>query len=251
MPQPRRLLPQPFANLERDVSVIDSVEIAATPVSRTASGARGGSARSRRGTFLQWLRKIHGWVGLWGAALGLLFGTTGFLLNHRAPPLRIQTGAPRVDTLRLAVPVPAPASPRELATWLRTQPDLHLPARMGRVQQEPAHPVAWGDRETVQPEHWQLVFASPRENVAVDYWVGSDAITLKRTGNGTLAWLTNLHKGVGMSIGWVLLVDTLAGALILLSLTGVLLWTGLNKRKTVGALLVVGSIVAIVCTASV
>nr|WP_254209510.1 PepSY-associated TM helix domain-containing protein [Burkholderia multivorans] len=251
MPQPRRLLSQPFANLERDVSVIDSVEIAATPVSRTAPGARTGSARSRRGTFLQWLRKIHGWVGLWGAALGLLFGTTGFLLNHRAPPLRIQTGAPRVDTLRLAVPVPAPASPRELAKWLRAQPDLHLPARMGRVQQEPAHPVAWGDRETVQPEHWQLVFASPRENVAVDYWVGSDAITLKRTGNGTLAWLTNLHKGVGMSIGWVLLVDTLAGALILLSLTGVLLWTGLNKRKTVGALLVVGSIVAIVCTASV
>nr|WP_254221679.1 PepSY-associated TM helix domain-containing protein [Burkholderia multivorans] len=251
MPQPRRLLPQPFANLERDVSVIDSVEIAATPVSRTAPGARTGSARLRRGTFLQWLRKIHGWVGLWGAALGLLFGTTGFLLNHRAPPLRIQTGAPRVDTLRLAVPVPAPASPRELAKWLRAQPDLHLPARMGRVQQEPAHPVAWGDRETVQPEHWQLVFASPRENVAVDYWVGSDAITLKRTGNGTLAWLTNLHKGVGMSIGWVLLVDTLAGALILLSLTGVLLWTGLNKRKTVGALLVVGSLVAIVCAASV
>ncbi|OXH83611.1 peptidase, partial [Burkholderia multivorans] len=55
------------------MSVIDSVEIAATPVSRTAPGARTGNARSRRGTFLQWLRKIHGWVGLWGAALGLLF----------------------------------------------------------------------------------------------------------------------------------------------------------------------------------
>ncbi|WP_302479046.1 PepSY-associated TM helix domain-containing protein [Burkholderia lata] len=55
--------------------------------------------------------------------------------------------------------------------------------------------------------------------------------------------LTNLHKGVGMSIGWVLLVDTLAGALILLSLTGVLLWTELNRRKTAGVVLVIGSIV--------
>jgi hypothetical protein len=44
----------------------------------------------------------------------------------------------------------------------------------------------------------------------------------------------------------VLLIDTLAGSLILLSLTGVLLWTELNKRKTVGLVLVAGSIAAAV-----
>lgn len=38
-----------------------------------------------------------------------------------------------------------------------------------------------------------------------------------------------------MSIGRVLLVDTLAGALILPSLTGVPMWTELNSRKTVGS----------------
>jgi len=32
-----------------------------------------------------------------------------------------------------------------------------------------------------------------------------------------------------------------------LSLTGVLLWTELNKRKTVGVVLVLGSIAAAVC----
>lgn len=45
----------------------------------------------------------------------------------------------------------------------------------------------------------------------------------------------------------MLLIDTLAGSIILLSLTGVLVWTELNKRKTVGAVLVMGSIVAAVC----
>ncbi|MEA3090390.1 MAG: uncharacterized protein QOJ04_1732, partial [Caballeronia sp.] len=54
-------------------------------------------------------------------------------------------------------------------------------------------------------------------------------------------------KGVGLSVGWVLLIDTLAGSIILLSLTGVLLWTELNKRKTVGAVIVMASIVAMVC----
>ncbi|ACC69283.1 conserved hypothetical protein [Paraburkholderia phymatum STM815] len=49
-----------------------------------------------------------------------------------------------------------------------------------------------------------------------------------------------------MSVGWVLLIDTIAGSLILLSLTGVLLWTELNRRRTAGAVLIARSIVAAV-----
>ncbi|MDR3099034.1 MAG: PepSY-associated TM helix domain-containing protein, partial [Paraburkholderia sp.] len=205
------------------------------------------TTRSRRANFIKWLRKVHGWVGLWGAALGLLFGTTGFVLNHRAGPLHISQGAPQVSTLQLAVPSPVPATPRELVQWLRSQADLKLPARMGRVQKEPAHGVAWGDRTVMQPEHWQMMFTSPHESVMVEYWAGNDHLTLKRNSNALLATLANLHKGVGMSIGWVLFIDSFAGALILLSLTGVLLWTELNKRKTVGAALLIGSIVVAVC----
>jgi hypothetical protein len=201
--------------------------------------------RSRRATFVKWLRKVHGWVGLWGAVLGLLFGTTGFFLNHRGGPLRVSTGEPQVSTLQVPVPQRAPQTPRELGKWLKHE--LKLTGNPGRMQKEPAHPVAWGDRSVVQPEHWQLNFASPRENTSADYWVGNGYVTVKRSENTFLAVLTNLHKGVGLSIGWVLLIDTLAGSLILLSLTGVLLWTELNKRRTVGVVLVLGSIAAAVC----
>ena len=38
----------------------------------------------RSALFVRWLRKIHLYVGLWGAALGLVFGATGLLMNHRA-----------------------------------------------------------------------------------------------------------------------------------------------------------------------
>jgi uncharacterized protein len=201
--------------------------------------------RSRRATFVKWLRKVHGWVGLWGAVLGLLFGTTGFFLNHRGGPLRVSTGEPQVSTVQVPVPQPAPETPRELGKWLKHE--LKLTGNPGRMQKEPAHPVAWGDRSVVQPEHWQMNFSSPRENTSIDYWVGNGFVTVKRSDNTFLAMLTNLHKGVGLSVGWVLLIDTLAGSLILLSLTGVLLWTELNKRKTVGVVLVLGSIAAAVC----
>ena len=70
--------------------------------------------RSRRATFVKWLRKVHGWIGLWGAALGLLFGTTGFLLNHRGGPLRVSTGEPQVSVVQVPLPQPAPETPREL-----------------------------------------------------------------------------------------------------------------------------------------
>ncbi len=201
--------------------------------------------RSRRATFIKWLRKVHGWVGLWGAALGLLFGTTGFFLNHRGGPLRVSTGEPQVSTMQVPLPQPAPESPRELSKWLKHE--LKLTGNPGRAQKEPEHPVAWGDRSVIQPEHWQLNFASPHENTSAEYWVGNSYVTVKRSENTFLAMLTNLHKGVGLSVGWVLLIDTLAGSLILLSLTGVLLWTELNKRKTVGVVLVLGSITAAVC----
>ena len=52
--------------------------------------------------------------------------------------------------------------------------------------------------------------------------------------------LVNLHKGVGMSAAWILLVDTLAGSIILLSLSGVVLWSLTNRRRTVG--IVIGAV---------
>lgn len=196
--------------------------------------------RSRRATFIKWLRKVHGWVGLWGAVLGLLFGVTGFLLNHRAGPMKVPTGEPQVEQMQVALPSDPPATPDAMAHWL--QRELHFDGKPGRVKRERAHPVAWGDRSVVQPEFWQMGIVGPQRSLQAEYWVGNGYVSVKRTENAFLATLNNLHKGVGLGIGWVLLMDTIAGSLILLSLTGVLLWTELNRRRTVGVLLVAGSV---------
>jgi uncharacterized protein len=54
--------------------------------------------------------------------------------------------------------------------------------------------------------------------------------------------IDNFHRANGAGVGWVLLADSIGGSMILLSLTGVLLWTELNRRKTVGAIILVASI---------
>jgi hypothetical protein len=245
--------------LEPDVNAPESIEF--KPVGRTGTTLDGGRPvapgplvdhaqqaarrqRARRATFIRWLRKVHGWVGLWGAALGLLFGVTGFLLNHRAGPLKVSSGEPQVEQMVIALPQHKLSSPLEMAQWLKGE--LKIDGKPGKPRREPAHPVAWGDRSTMQPEFWQVGIVGPTQNVQAEYWVGNGYVSVRRTHNSFLTTLNNLHRGVGMSIGWVLLVDTLAGGIILLSLTGMLLWTEINKRRTVAVVLVLGSIAAAV-----
>ena len=233
------VLEPPGAEVSDDVR-LDPLRRAGRPLDAADLAAR--RQRSRRANFIKWLRKVHGWVGLWGAALGLLFGVTGFLLNHRAGPLHISSGTPQVTQMQLALPAERPATPEALAQWL--QRELKFDGKPGKIRRERAHPVAWGERSVVQPESWQFALMGPRQSVAVEYWVGNGTVAVRRTEGAFFATLNNLHRGVGMGIGWVLLMDTIAGSLILLSLTGVLLWTELNRRRTVGVALVTGSVAA-------
>ena len=66
-----------------------------------------------------------------------------------------------------------------------------------------------------------------------EYWVGNRYVSIRQLDPNFFAWLTRLHTGTGVGIGWVLLVDTLAGGLIVLALTGLLLWTRLHGPRLV------------------
>lgn len=207
-----------------------------------SSAIRNDPARARRRfLFLQWLRSIHGWLGLWGALLGLLFGFTGILQNHRAV-MKIELPAPAVSSIELPLPNPAPANPEALGQWLRAELKLDMP--MGRVQREKAQAVTFGEQIVNQPERWTLRFNAPNDIVQADYTVGANRVKVQRTQPGLLGVLINLHKASGTSVGWILLADTIGGAMILLSITGVILWTELNRRRTIGATIAVVSLLA-------
>jgi hypothetical protein len=188
--------------------------------------------RWRRASLLKWLRQVHGWIGLWGAALGLLFGTTGILLNHRAV-LKIPAAQTQESTVQLTLPKSIPDNAQALASWL--QHELHIAQPASRVREEPAKTVAWGEQSQQQPARWSVAFTSASSNLQAEYWLGNHFVSVKRSDNNLFASLNNLHKGNGASIAWILLADTLAGSIIVLSLTGVVLWAMLNRRRMLGA----------------
>jgi hypothetical protein len=187
-----------------------------------------------RANAILWLRKAHGWIGLWGAALGLLFGFSGIWLNHRAV-LPLQPATQRSNTL-LTLESPPPATPRDMAMWVQYALGLLEPNTNVRV--EKARPAPWAEPAAsavaMQPEHWIINFNTPSSQVQADYWVGNRAVSVRRTEAGVVATLTNLHKGVGMPVAWILLVDTLAGSMIVLSLSGLALWLLTRRKRTLG-----------------
>lgn len=145
--------------------------------------------------------------------------------------------------MQVALPAPAPADPAAMAAWLRQSLAIAAPA--SRVRQEPARAVAWGDAAVTQPARWSVAFATPAGNVQAEYWVGNQFVSVRRSDTNLFGLLANLHKGSGMGVGWILLVDTLAGSIILLSLTGVLLWALMNKRRMLGAAIGSASLLAV------
>src|SRR5262249_51745444 len=131
--------------------------------------------------------------------------------------------------------------------WVRQQ--LSLQDAHARTRVESARPVAWGDHSLRQPAHWMVNFNGARESVQADWWSGNRFVTVKRSEQRFLATLNNLHKGAGAGVGWILLADTLAGGMVLLSLTGVVLWTQLNRRRVIGATIAVTSLIVTITLA--
>ena len=185
---------------------------------------------------VHWLRQTHGWFGLWGAILGLMAGTSGVWLNHRSV-MKLDLPDQRQANAQIALPDPAPATPEAMAAWLQAALKAGRPANNMRVER--ARPVPWGEqggdqKPLMQPARWTFNFGGPNRVIQVEYWQGNKSVGVRTTENGFVATLTNLHKGVGMPVPWILLIDTLAGSVIFLSVSGVVLWWTTNRRKRLG-----------------
>jgi uncharacterized protein len=217
---------------------------ATTTVSKTEAGLAV-RKRSRRAVFLTWLRKTHLYVGLWGAALGLLFGITGFLMNHRAI-MKIPVEKTVQKTVQVTLPERSFAKPDELSAWLQQELNF-VPASPPVVKTQPAKPVIWADREVMQPERWTVTLARPGRGVTAEYFIGNRFVKLDQIDATPIGTLTRLHTSTGVNAFWILLSDTIAGGMILLSITGLLLWTQLHTVRTIAVMTSFGALVGAMC----
>jgi uncharacterized protein len=197
----------------------------------------------QRAAVLQWLKRIHAWTGFWGALLFLLMGSSGFLLNHRNI-LKIETAKPvEVSNMDVAVRPGQFANADAMGKWAKATLALPVEGREPQAERGKKKPDERFMGKTLpQVEKWTRTFMLPDTKVTVDYVPGAPNVTVKREAVGILATIKNLHKGVGIGVAWVLLIDTIAGALIAMSLTGFLLWTRLHGTRLLAGGLAGGSL---------
>ncbi len=184
----------------------------------------------RRAAFLRWLRRAHGWLGLWGAVVGLLFGATGIVMNHRAIlPLPLKKVEKTSAQIALAQP---PQDAQALAAMLQVR--LGFEGESPRLKVEPAKTVYWNGQPVTQPELWQIWFEAPQRYARAEYYVGNRFASVETFDPNLVATLTRLHQAIGVSVLWVLVADSIAGSIVLLALSGLALWTRLEPRRTAG-----------------
>lgn len=214
-------------------TLVPAAEPSAKPIERVRSPGR-------RARMLRWLRQIHLYVGLWGAVLGMLFGMTGVLLNHRAI-LKLPVEKTVVRTMQMQAPQEGFKSPQHMSEWL--QQELRFtPVSPPVVRTQPIQTLVLSERELVQPERWNVSLARPANAINAEYFVGNQSIKIENIDATLLGSLTRLHMSIGVNAFWVILADTIAGSLILLSLTGLLLWTQLHTVRLVALAVSTGAI---------
>lgn len=182
----------------------------------------------QRVKFLRWLRSTHAWLGLWGATLGLFFGVTGIVMNHRAVlKLPLKKFEQQVVRLELAE---APRSAEELAAMLQKRLGLEDGPK-AHVRVDAAAIALWNGQEVRQPERWHVAFERAGSFDRADYWAGDRTVTVTHADANLIATLTRLHQAIGVGALWVVVADAIAGSLILLALSGLLMWSQLRPWR--------------------
>ena len=200
----------------------------------------------QKGRAIRWLKRIHAWTGFWGAVLFLLLGVSGFLLNHR-DILKIETGEPvDVSAMNIAVPTGLITDEKALGAWAKREFDLQTDARPprgdgGKGKGKPEAKAFLG-KAWPEAEKWELNFNHANGRVTVEHVKGSGSVAVKQTSQNVLGFIKNLHKGSGVGVAWILFMDSIAGALIAMALTGFLLWSRLHGGRLLAGLLLMGSI---------
>ncbi|MDM0080841.1 PepSY-associated TM helix domain-containing protein [Variovorax sp. J31P179] len=167
-----------------------------------------------------WLKTLHEWHWVSSALclIGLLlFGITGFTLNHaasiEAKPKVTSRTATVDDALRAALLKELPAAkarkgkaelPAELQAWIQAQWAVDTAGR----------DAEWSDDE--------IYLSLPRPGG--DAWLRLSLIDgeaeYERTDRGWLSYFNDLHKGRNSGAAWSLFIDIFAAATLVFSITG-------------------------------
>ncbi|MBI3856835.1 MAG: PepSY-associated TM helix domain-containing protein [Planctomycetes bacterium] len=162
-------------------------------------------------------RTLHIYLTMLACLLLLFFGTTGFMLNH-ADGFGLDTirTDKREGTLPRAILKPVD----RFAVVEALRADLGAAGAVDSFEEE--------------SESLRIVFKRPGMRAEASVRLADGHAELSSELRGTAALLTDLHKGASAGASWKWVIDGTAILLVLGSLTGLILWISLPRRRALG-----------------
>ena len=178
-------------------------------------------------------RTLHIYATMLALLLLFFFALTGFFLNHAA---LFETDEPqRVTDRQDALPAALAA---DTAADHKLKVVEYLRAKLG----------ARGEMHSYdqQPDEARLPFTAPGRKTDFVIARADGAVQIHDELRSPLALLTDLHKGTGSGDLWRRAIDAAAIFLFVASLSGLILFFSLPKRRTVGLACLAAGIAACV-----
>ena len=178
---------------------------------------------------LRVVRRTHSWIGMAGAAAGVIIGISGITLNHRAVlSSRLPTD---IANFQVNAPVNGFASQAEFERFVQTSLSINGPTRERRGQAPRPSAVQLGDQLVEQPRRFEAYYASAREVFEANYVDGNRYIDVVHTERGFFSTLNRLHLASNTGPVWVAIIDAFSAALVVFCITGLLLWSRLTGPR--------------------
>jgi len=174
--------------------------------------------------FLSISRTLHIYLTMLVCLMLLFFGATGFMLNHgEGFGLETIRSGTREGTLSRAILAPVD----RLAVVEGLRSGLGAVGAVDSFEEE--------------GEALRIVFRRPGYRAEASVRRADGRVEMTTEERGTAALLTDLHKGANAGKAWKWVIDGTAVLLVLGSLTGLILWISLPRRRAMGiAALLVG-----------
>jgi uncharacterized protein len=175
--------------------------------------------------FARWGLTLHIYVSMAGFILVLFFAITGLTLNHED----FGRSGPRVTTSTIAVPSSLLNGGDERAITRHLQSVVAMSSPITNYRAD--------------PDQIDVTFTAPgkRTRIVINRATGSAEVEAET--RGWLGQLGDLHKGLDSGSAWKWVIDLTAVLLTISSLTGIVTLLGLPKRRVVGLLAGVVSLV--------
>lgn len=178
-----------------------------------------------RRRFLSLFRTLHIYLSMLGLVLMLFFSVTGFVLNHEE---YFGLDDPTSQSIEATLPAEMLVGPDKLAI-----------AETLRAQHGARGLVSSFD---MQDDELRVVFKAPGRSTEATIQRPAGQTQIIHESHGVLGRLADLHRGAYAPPAARRLIDAMAILLASSALTGLILWTSLPKRRTLGLLALLTSL---------